>query len=147
MTTTTTTATATLPIPHLTAISTTAAPAAVGPYSQAVRVGDRLFVSGQLPIDPATGTVGAGAIGALTTQSLRNAEAILIEAGTTLSNVVKTTVLVADLADFAEVNAAYAAVFTGPVLPARAAYQVAALPMGARVEIELVAACPPPAAG
>ncbi|RFA17037.1 reactive intermediate/imine deaminase [Subtercola boreus] len=135
-----------LPIPQLTAITTSRAPAAVGPYSQAVRVGDLLFVSGQLPLDPATGTFVEGGIGALTTQSLRNAEAILLEAGTTLSNVVKTTVLVADLADFAEVNAAYAAVFTGPVLPARAAYQVAALPMGARVEVELVAACPPPAA-
>ncbi|MEA9984761.1 MULTISPECIES: Rid family detoxifying hydrolase [Subtercola] len=127
----------------LTAISTTNAPGAVGPYSQAVRTGDLLFVSGQLPIDPATGVFALGGIGAETTQSLRNAEAILLEAGTSLDNVVKTTVLVTDLADFAEINAAYGAVFTGPVQPARAAYQVAALPMGARVEVELVAACRP----
>lgn len=122
------------------AIATPDAPAAVGPYSQAVRLGDLVFVSGQLPIDPATGAFATGGIGAETTQALRNAEAILAAAGSSIDLVVKTTVLTTSLADFAEINAAYAAVFTGSVLPARAAYQVAALPMGARVEIELVAA-------
>jgi 2-iminobutanoate/2-iminopropanoate deaminase len=124
----------------LIAISTDAAPAAIGPYSQAVRVGELLFVSGQLPIDPATGEFAGPGVREEAVQSLRNAAAILAEAGTSMRRVVKTTVLLADIADFAIVNEAYAKAFDGAVLPARAAYQVAALPKGARVEIELIAA-------
>jgi 2-iminobutanoate/2-iminopropanoate deaminase len=124
----------------ITAINTADAPAAIGPYSQAVRVGDLLFVSGQLPIDPTTGEFAGPGVREEAVQSLRNAAAILAEAGTSMDRVVKTTVLLADIADFAVVNEAYAEAFTGAVLPARAAYQVAALPRGARVEIELIAA-------
>jgi 2-iminobutanoate/2-iminopropanoate deaminase len=124
----------------MTAINTDAAPSAIGPYSQAVRVGDLLFVSGQLPIDPATGEFAGPGVREEAVQSLRNAAAILTEAGTRMDRVVKTTVLLADIADFAVVNEAYAEAFDGAVLPARAAYQVAALPKGSRVEIELIAA-------
>jgi 2-iminobutanoate/2-iminopropanoate deaminase len=124
----------------ITAINTADAPAAIGPYSQAVRVGDLLFVSGQLPIDPTTGEFAGPGVREEAVQSLQNAAAILAEAGTSMDRVVKTTVLLADIADFAAVNEAYAEAFTGVVLPARAAYQVAALPRGARVEIELIAA-------
>ena len=122
------------------AIATDTAPAAIGPYSQAVQVGGLLFVSGQLPIDPATGEFAGPGVREEAAQSLANAAAILAAAGTGMERVVKTTVLLADIADFAVVNEAYAEAFTGAVLPARAAYQVAALPKGARVEIELVAA-------
>jgi 2-iminobutanoate/2-iminopropanoate deaminase len=122
------------------AIDTAAAPAAIGPYSQAVRVGELLFVSGQLPIDPATGEFAGPGVREEAVQSLENARAILDAAGSSMERVVKTTVLLADIADFAVVNEAYAEAFGGAVLPARAAYQVAALPRGARVEIELIAA-------
>ena len=122
------------------AIATDTAPAAIGPYSQAVQVGGLLFVSGQLPIDPATGEFAGPGVREEAAQSLANAAAILTAAGTSMDRVVKTTVLLADIADFAVVNEAYAAAFGGAVLPARAAYQVAALPKGARVEIELIAA-------
>jgi 2-iminobutanoate/2-iminopropanoate deaminase len=122
------------------AIDTAAAPAAIGPYSQAVRVGELLFVSGQLPIDPATGEFAGPGVREEAVQSLANARAILAAAGSSMHRVVKTTVLLTDIADFAIVNEAYAEAFTGAVLPARAAYQVAALPRGARVEIELIAA-------
>jgi 2-iminobutanoate/2-iminopropanoate deaminase len=125
---------------EITAIQTPLAPAAIGPYSQAVRVGGLLFVSGQLPIDPATGEFAGPGVREEAVQSLANAAAILAEAGTSMERVVKTTVLLTDIADFAVVNEAYAEAFTGDVLPARAAYQVAALPKGARVEIELIAA-------
>jgi 2-iminobutanoate/2-iminopropanoate deaminase len=125
---------------EITAIETAAAPAAIGPYSQAVRVGDLLFVSGQLPIDPATGEFAGPGVREEAAQSLENARAILAAAGSSMERVVKTTVLLTDIADFAIVNEAYAEAFTGAVLPARAAYQVAALPKGARVEIELIAA-------
>jgi 2-iminobutanoate/2-iminopropanoate deaminase len=125
---------------EITAIETAAAPAAIGPYSQAVRVGDLLFVSGQLPIDPATGEFAGPGVREEAVQSLENARAILAAAGSSMERVVKTTVLLTDIADFAIVNEAYAEAFTGAVLPARAAYQVAALPKGARVEIELIAA-------
>ncbi len=124
----------------LTPVSTDAAPAAIGPYSQAVRSGDLLFVSGQLPIDPATGEFAGPGVREEAAQSLKNAAAILEAAGSGFDRVVKTTVLLADIADFAAVNEVYAEYFNGPVLPARAAYAVAALPKGARVEIELVAA-------
>jgi len=122
------------------AIATDTAPAAIGPYSQAVQVGGLLFVSGQLPIDPATGEFAGPGVREEAAQSLANAAAILAAAGTGMDRVVKTTVLLADIADFAVVNEVYAASFGGAVLPARAAYQVAALPKGARVEIELIAA-------
>jgi 2-iminobutanoate/2-iminopropanoate deaminase len=122
------------------AVHTDAAPAAIGPYSQAVRVGDLVFVSGQLPIDPSTGDFAGPGVREEAAQALRNGAAVLEAAGSSVQLVVKTTVLLADIADFATVNEAYAEVFSGGVLPARAAYQVAALPRGARVEIEFVAA-------
>jgi 2-iminobutanoate/2-iminopropanoate deaminase len=122
------------------AISTPDAPAAIGAYSQAVRVGDLVFVSGQLPIDPLTGQLAGPGIEDEAAQSLRNAAAILEAAGTAMDRVVKTTVLLTDISDFDAVNQIYAQLFTGAVLPARAAYAVAALPKGARVEIEMIAA-------
>ncbi len=120
-------------------ISTPSAPAAVGPYSQAVEVaaGRTLYISGQIPLDPATGTMPEG-IEAQTEQVFANIEAILTAAGYTFDDVVKSTVLLADIADFAKVNAIYAQHYTRQ-MPARAAYQVAALPLGARVEIETIA--------
>lgn len=120
------------------AISTTKAPAAIGPYSQGIDAGGAVYVSGQLPIDPATGTFAAGGIGEQATQSIRNIRSILEAAGLTLDNVVKTTVLLADIADFDAVNTVYARYFTG-VCPARSAFQAAALPKGARIEIEAIA--------
>jgi len=125
---------------ELHAIVTADAPAAVGPYSQAVRAGDLLFVSGQLPLDPSSGAIVTGGIRAEAAQSLANVSAILAAAGTDATRVVKTTVLLTDLADFDVVNEIYAAHFGGAVLPARAAYQVAGLPRGARIEIEVIAA-------
>ena len=119
-------------------IHTDKAPAAIGPYSQAVKTGGLVFVSGQLPIDPATGAFAGEDITAQTRQSLLNIQAILAEAGADMSNVVKTTVLLANIADFAAMNAVYAEFFTAP-FPARAAFQVAALPRGAKVEIEAIA--------
>ncbi|NIJ06411.1 Rid family detoxifying hydrolase [Frigoribacterium faeni] len=122
----------------LRAVHTDAAPAAVGAYSQAVCAGDLVFVSGQLPIDPATGEFAGPGVREEAAQSLRNGAAVLEAAGSGIGHVVKTTVLLADIADFAVVNEVYAEVFSGGVLPARAAYQVGALPKGARVEIEFV---------
>ena len=119
-------------------INTTAAPAAIGPYSQAIEANGMVFVSGQLPIDPATGAFAEGGIKELTRQSLTNMKAILAEAGMTYDNVVKTTVLLADIADFKAVNEVYAEYFTGDK-PARACYQAAALPLGVKVEIEAIA--------
>jgi len=126
----------------LRAVHTDAAPAAVGAYSQAVVVGDLVFVSGQLPIDPATGEFAGPGVREEAAQSLRNGAAVLEAAGSGIAHVVKTTVLLADIGDFAVVNEVYAEVFSagGGVLPARAAYQVGALPKGARVEIEFVGA-------
>ena len=120
------------------AIHTDNAPAAIGPYSQAVQAGNTIYVSGQLPIDPATGAFAGEDITAQTRQSLTNIKAILAEAGADMSNVVKTTVLLADIADFAAMNAVYAEFFTAP-FPARAAFQAAALPKNALVEIECIA--------
>ena len=120
------------------AIHTEHAPAAIGPYSQAVQAGNTIYVSGQLPIDPATGAFAGEDITAQTRQSLPNIKAILAEAGADMSNVVKTTVLLANIADFAAMNAVYAEFFTAP-FPARAAFQAAALPKNALVEIECVA--------
>ena len=119
-------------------ISTTQAPAAIGPYSQAIKVGNLVYTSGQLPIDPATGTVPEGGIKEQTRQSLTNVKAILKETGLTMSNVVKTTVFMADMNDFADMNAVYAEFFSEPY-PARSAVAVKTLPKGALVEIEVVA--------
>ncbi len=121
------------------AIHTDKAPAAIGPYSQAVRWGNAVYVSGQIPIDPSTGAFAGEDIAAQTRQSLTNIKNILEAEGLDLSRVVKTTVMLQDIADFTAMNEVYAEFFTAPY-PARAAYQVAALPKGARVEIECVAA-------
>ena len=121
-----------------TAIHTENAPAAIGPYSQAIQAGNTVYVSGQLPIDPATGALAGEDIAAQTRQSLTNIRSILAGAGYSMTDVVKTTVLLADIADFAAMNAVYAEFFTAP-FPARAAFQVAALPKNALVEIECVA--------
>ena len=120
------------------AISTTNAPAAIGPYSQAIKVGELVFVSGQLPIAPATGAFAEGGIKELTRQSLTNMKAILEEAGTSMANVVKTTVFLADMNDFAAMNEVYAEFFAAP-FPARSAVAVKTLPTGALVEIECIA--------
>ena len=118
-------------------IASPQAPKAVGPYSQAVETGGTLYVSGQLPLDGATGRMAEG-IEAQTRQSLTNIGHILREAGYGFSDVVKTTVLLQSMGDFAAMNAVYAEFFTGDK-PARVCYEVAALPMGARVEIDAVA--------
>ncbi len=120
------------------AISTTKAPAAIGPYSQAIKVVGLVFVSGQLPINPATGAFAEGGIKELTRQSLTNMKAILEEAGTSMANVVKTTVFLADMNDFAAMNEVYAEFFAAP-FPARSAVAVKTLPKGALVEIECIA--------
>ena len=122
-------------------ISTPDAPAAIGPYSQAVRTGDLLFVSGQLPIDPATGGFVPGDATDQMRQCLANIAAIAKAAGTDISRTVKTTILLTDLGGFAEINEVYGAAFTAP-FPARACYEVSALPKGAMVEVEAVIACP-----
>ena len=119
-------------------ISTPQAPAAIGPYSQAIRVGDLVFTSGQIPIDTTTGSFVEGGIEEQTRQSLTNVRAILEETGLTMSNVIKTTVFLADMADFADMNAVYAEFFAKP-FPARSAVAVKSLPKGALVEIEVVA--------
>ena len=121
------------------AIATTQAPAAIGPYSQAIEVNGFVYLSGQLPIDPATGQFPEGGIKEQTRQSLLNAQAILREAGLELKNVVKTTVLLSDIADFGQMNEVYAELFQSP-FPARSAFAVRDLPKGALVEIECVAA-------
>ena len=121
-------------------IDTTKAPAAIGPYSQGVDSGAGLvFLSGQLPINPATGAFPEGGVKEQTRQSLLNTKAILEEAGLGLANVVKTTVFLADMADFAAMNEVYASFFSQP-FPARSAVAVKTLPKGALVEIECVAA-------
>lgn len=118
-------------------IATDQAPAAVGPYSQAVLVNGLLFVSGQIPVNPTDGSV-AESIEAQSHQALKNVGAILAEAGLGYEDVVKTTVLLADIADFKAMNAVYTEYFTQDK-PARACFQVAALPMGVKVEIEVIA--------
>ena len=118
--------------------STKKAPAAIGPYSQAVQVGNLVYTSGQIPIDPATGAFVEGGIKEQTCQSLTNVKAILEEAGLKMSNVVKTTVFMADMNDFTDMNAVYAEFFSEPY-PARSAVAVKTLPKGALVEIEVVA--------
>ena len=119
-------------------IHTSNAPAAIGPYSQAIKAGGAIYVSGQLPVDPATGAFAGDTIQEQTRQSLTNIKNILATAGADMSDVTKTTVLLQDIADFGAMNEVYAEFFTEPY-PARAAFQVAALPKGAKVEIEAVA--------
>ena len=119
-------------------ISTTNAPAAIGPYSQAIDCGSLLITSGQIPIDPATGNLVEGDITAQTRQSLTNVKAILEAAGLTMDNVAKTTVFLAHMSDFAAMNAVYAEFFTEGNYPARSAVEVGALPKGALVEIETI---------
>ena len=119
-------------------LNTVNAPAAIGPYSQGVQCCNMVFVSGQLPFVPETGALLEGSVGEMTVQSMKNIEAILAEAGCTLKDVVKTTIFLKDLNDFAEVNAAYATFFPENP-PARACVQVAKLPRDAKVEIEAIA--------
>ncbi len=119
-------------------ISTTKAPSAIGPYSQAIEMNGFVYTSGQIPIDPATGTIVEGGIKEQTRQSLLNVRAVLEEAGLTMAHVVKTTVFMADMNDFADMNGVYAEFFTEP-FPARSAVAVKSLPKGALVEIEVVA--------
>ena len=118
-------------------IATTDAPKAVGPYSQAIEVNGTLYISGQIPVNPADGSVPES-IEEQSRQALKNVGAILAAAGLAYGDVVKTTVLLADIADFAAMNAVYAEFFTSDK-PARACFQVAALPMGVKVEIEAIA--------
>ena len=120
------------------AVSTGAAPAAIGPYSQAVKSGNMLFLSGQIPLDPATGSMVPGGIEAQTRQVFTNIAAILEAAGASFDHVVSATVYVADLNDFAKVNEIYATYFTAPA-PARATVQVARLPKDSLVEIQVIA--------
>ena len=120
------------------AISTPNAPAAIGPYSQGIAAGNTAYISGQLPIDPATGAFAGEDIVSQTRQALNNIKAILHANGMTMANVVKTTVLMADIGEFSAMNEVYAEFFSQPY-PARAAYQVAALPKAARIEIEAIA--------
>jgi len=124
-----------------TAISTPNAPAAIGPYSQAILLGDTLYTSGQIPLDPATGNFVPGGITEQTTQVLENLKAILTEAGFNLSQVIKTTVFLQSMSDFAAMNAVYAQYLApeGVTAPARTTVQVAGLPKGALVEIEIIA--------
>ncbi len=119
-------------------IQTTSAPTAIGPYSQALIVNDTVYVSGQLPIDPTTGSFAGVDIASQAEQSLKNIQAVLAAEGLTMDNVVKTTVLLKDMSDFAAMNEVYGRFFKG-VCPARAAFQVVALPKDALVEIEAIA--------
>ena len=119
-------------------IKTTKAPAAIGPYNQAIQVGNLVYTTGQIPIDPATGNFVEGGIKEQTRQSLLNVKAILEEAGLTMSDVIKTTVFMADMNDFSDMNAVYSEFFPEPY-PARSAVAVKTLPKGALVEIEVVA--------
>ncbi|MBR5571555.1 MAG: Rid family detoxifying hydrolase [Oscillospiraceae bacterium] len=121
-----------------TVIATTAAPAAIGPYSQAIDCGAFVVTSGQVPFDPATGVLVEGDITVQTRQVLNNIKAVLAAAGLTMDNVVKTTVFLQNMGDFAAMNAVYAEFFTEGQYPARSAVEVAALPKGALVEIETI---------
>ena len=121
-------------------IRSDAAPAPVGPYSQAVAVGDLVFASGQIPLDPKTGKLVEGEIEVQAERVLDHIKAVLEAAGTSLARVVKASVFLADLGDFARMNAVYTRYFTGDPKPARSTFQVAKLPAGCRIEIEVVAA-------
>jgi 2-iminobutanoate/2-iminopropanoate deaminase len=120
------------------AVSTPSAPQAIGPYSQAVRAGSMLFVSGQIPLDPATGVLVEGSIADQTRRVFQNIEAILKAAGASFDHVARTTVYLADMADFAAMNEVYATYFSSPA-PARSTVQAAGLPKNARVEIDVIA--------
>ena len=120
------------------AVSTSSAPEAIGPYSQAIRAGSLLFVSGQVPIDPATGQVIAGDIEAQTHRVFQNIRAILAAAGGSFDQVVRTTVFLADMNDFAAMNSVYGTYFASPA-PARATVQVSRLPKDASIEIDVIA--------
>jgi 2-iminobutanoate/2-iminopropanoate deaminase len=120
-------------------ISTDKAPAAIGPYAQANRRGDLLYTSGQIPLDPRTGEMVTGGIREQTERALENLKAIIDAAGGSMDDVVKTTVFLQDMGDFASMNEVYARYFTGEALPSRSAVAVAALPKGALVEIEAIA--------
>ncbi len=119
-------------------ISTSNAPAAIGPYSQAIKVGNFIYTSGQIPINPKTGAMVEGGIKEQARQSMENVKAILEEAGVTMANVIKTTVFMADMNNFTDMNGVYSEFFTEPY-PARSAVAVKTLPKGAMVEIEVVA--------
>ena len=119
-------------------VATTNAPGAIGPYSQAIIAGDNMYISGQLPIDPATGELAEACIKCQTKQSLKNIQAILESEGLSMKNVVKTTVLMQNMGDFNDMNAVYSEFFTEEC-PARAAFEVAKLPKNALVEIEAIA--------
>ncbi len=119
-------------------ISTDNAPAAIGPYSQAIEANGMLFLSGMLPIDPSNGNIVSGGVKEQTTQIFRNIEAVLTAAGVTMDNIVKTTVFLDDMSLFAEMNEVYGSCFTG-TFPARSAFAVKALPKNALVEIEVIA--------
>jgi len=123
------------------AVSTNAAPAAIGPYSQAVRAGQLLFLSGQIPLDPSTGAVVPGDVATQAHRVMENVQAVLETAGATFEHVVRTTIFLADLADFAIVNEVYGGYFGTP-LPARSTVQVAGIPKGARLEIDVIAVLP-----
>jgi 2-iminobutanoate/2-iminopropanoate deaminase len=123
------------------AVATPSAPKAIGPYSQAIRAGSLLFLSGQIPIDPATGEMVQGDIAAQTHRVFQNLGAILQAAGVSFDHVVRTTVYLADMNEFAAMNAVYATYFSDPA-PARATVQAARLPRDARVEIDLIASVP-----
>ena len=120
------------------AVTSVAAPKAIGPYSQAVRAGDLLFLSGQIPLDPSTGQIVDGDIAAQTRRVMDNLAAVLASAGLSFANVVRTTIYLADLGDFAKVNEVYGSYLSEP-FPARATVQVARLPRDSRVEIDAVA--------
>jgi reactive intermediate/imine deaminase len=122
-------------------IQSAAAPAAIGPYSQAVRAGNTLYMSGQIPLDPKTMQIVDGGIDAQARQVFANLRAVAAAAGATLNDIVKLTILMTDLSEFAKVNEIMAAHFDAPY-PARATYQVAALPRGARIEVEAVLVLP-----
>jgi reactive intermediate/imine deaminase len=122
-------------------VTSPSAPAAIGPYSQAIRAGSLVFLSGQIPLDHATGALVQGDIAAQTTRVMENLRAVLTAAGCTLSDVVRTTIYLVDLAHFATVNETYGRFFEAP-FPARATVQVAALPRGAQVEIDAIAVRP-----
>lgn len=119
-------------------VSTDKAPAAIGPYSQAIVVGDLIFTSGQIPIDPATGELVEGGIEAQATQSMENVKNILAAEGLTFDNVVKTTIFLKDMNDFAKVNEIYGKYFSSEP-PARSCFQIGKLPKDAMIEIEVIA--------
>ncbi|MDR2163428.1 MAG: RidA family protein [Clostridiales Family XIII bacterium] len=120
-------------------VSTTDAPAAIGPYAQANRIGDFIYTSGQIPLDPQTGEIVGADIEEQTARALDNLKAVIEAGGGTMGSVVKTTVFLHDMGDFAKMNEVYARYFTGDALPSRSAVAVTALPKGALVEIEAVA--------